>query len=289
MALMNCRLVSKPGMTAQSVSVRGIVVRYFYLLSIVFILGICSFVSSSEAAGARHPDFSGLWVMGDPYQVVKPDEDGDFLTFDSNAEDVAKAGQAPDFSANFTEETKRRRQYFLSHYDKTKDDQVNYCVSHGMPWIMTSRGDYLIDIYQTKDRVTMLFEGMDVHRLIHFNESVPPPSFTPSTNGYSIAYWDGDTLVIETSALSERNVIGLKQRSNQARVTERWKLIQHPKFGKAVDIDLTVVDPVVYLKPAKGHQLLIQAPPGSTLNMYSCNETLWEKHVRELEEQGGHR
>lgn len=250
----------------------------------VLILGLCG-LAVSGAAGAKHPDFSGLWVMADVYEVVKPDEDGDFITFDSSPEEVAKADQAPDFSANFTEETKRRRAYFLSHYHKEKDDQVKYCVPHGMPWMMVSRGDYLIDIYQTQDRVTLLFEGMDAHRVVHFNQSGPPPGFTPSTNGYSIGRWEGDALVIETSALSERNVVGLKQRSAQARVTERWRLIQHPKFGKALDIDLTVVDPVVYLKPAKGHQLLIPAPASSTLNMFSCNETLWVDHVRELEAQ----
>ncbi|MGD9842761.1 MAG: hypothetical protein AB7F79_10010 [Steroidobacteraceae bacterium] len=260
-----------------------------YLLSIVFIFGTWGFVLPAEAADARHPDFSGLWMIADVHQTVKPDEDGDFITFDSSPEEVAKASQASDFSANFTEETKRRREYFLTHYHKDTDDQVNYCVAHGMPWMMVSRGDYLIDIHQAKDRVTMLFEGMDAYRVIHFNETAPPVSFTPTTNGYSVARWEGDSLIVKTSALSERNVIGLKQRSTQARVTERWRLIQHPKFGKALDIDLTVVDPIVYLKPAKGHQLLIPAPTGSTLNMYSCNEALWADHIRKLDEQRSQR
>jgi hypothetical protein len=236
-------------------------------------------------AAAKLPDFTGMWGVADVQLIIKPDDDGSpILTFDSSAAEIDRNQRAPDFSANFTEETLRRRANFRAHYDTEREDQVKFCVPHGMPWVMLSRvKDYLIDIYQTRDRVTMLFEGMDVHRLIHFNEAAPPDNVLPSTNGYSIAHWEGNTLVIETTHLSARNIVGLKQRSDQAQVTERWSLINHPKFGKALDIDLTVVDPMVYIHPAKGHQLLIPAKPGSTLNAYGCNETLWEEHLRQLQ------
>ena len=240
-------------------------------------------LATGDLAAAAQPDFTGLWTVADVHVIVKPDDDGSSFTFDTNSAEAKAGDKAPDFSANFTESTKRLRQEFLTHYDSEKEDQIRYCVPHGMPWMMLSRvADYLIDIYQTPDRITMLFEGMDASRVIHFHEKGPPATFIPSTNGYAVAHWDGNTLVIETTALKARSVVGLKQRSAEAKIVERWTLIQHPKFGKALDIDMTVTDPVVYLKPATGHQLLIPAKPGSTLNMYGCNESLWQDHLHQL-------
>jgi hypothetical protein len=63
------------------------------------------------------------------------------------------------------------------------------------------RRDHLIDIYQTPDRVTMLFEGYDVHCLIHLDQTAAPENSMPSTIGYSPGHWEGAVLVIETSAL----------------------------------------------------------------------------------------
>ncbi|MGE0113850.1 MAG: hypothetical protein AB7T07_03035 [Steroidobacteraceae bacterium] len=245
------------------------------------VLVVFSLTVPGMALAAR-PNFSGMWnVAEDGRLVISPDDDGHFFTLDPKWD---PRNAVPDFRDNFTDETRRRREYFLAHYNRAKDDQAQYCVQNGMPWTMVSRtSDYLFDIYQTSDRITVDYEIHDAHRVIHFRESGPPASFVPNTMGYSVARWEGDTLVIETSGLSARNPLGIKQRSDQMHITERWRLIRHPKFGKALEIDLTVVDPVVYIKPAKGYQLLVPAPAGSTLIMYSCSEALWEDRVHELE------
>jgi hypothetical protein len=192
-----------------------------------------------------------------------------------------------DDAAVLTDEAQRRRRAYTSHFNTAVDDPSKFCVPHGMPWIMVSRArDYLIDIYQTPSRITLLFEGMDVHRLIRLDQTVVPEGYTPGTNGYSLAHWDGSTLVIATTALRPTNEAGLLQRSEQMQVTERWRLTQHPVYGRALEVALTVTDPVIYRKPAHGYQLFVPAPAGSVLNAYGCNESLWDDHVSELASAG---
>lgn len=234
--------------------------RHFCAAVFVWVLAI----ASASAPAATRPDFTGLWQMADADLVVKPDDD----------------------ESNLTEETLRRRAYYRANYDAKLFDPSKSCVPHGLPWIMTSRArNYVIDIFQAPSRITMLFEGMDVHRLIRFGPHLVPDEFLPSTNGWSTARWEDRTLVIETSALAPRHPIGLMQRSDEARVTERWRLVQHPKFGEAIDVEITVVDPVVYRAPAHGRQLFVRAPAGTVLNYYGCNETAWEERLARVERE----
>lgn len=198
--------------------------------------------------------------MADTTLTVKPEDDGSVLT----------------------EEAQRRLKEYRANYDTAVHDPNRFCVPHGMPWIMVSRArDYLIDIYQTRDRITMLFEGMDVHRLIRLDQKAVPEGYSPGTNGYSLGHWEGATLVIETSHLRAASDVGPLQRSEQMRVTERWRMVRHEKHGEALEVQLSAADPVVYRSPGRGYQLFVRAPAGSVLNAYGCNESLWDDHVAE--------
>lgn len=236
----------------------------------VLVLGVAIVLPSlTMAAAKKHPDFTGMWRIADYEFIHRPGEREE------------KAGEY-DLSL-LTSKAREAAEFFKEHRRGFDDDAITHCVPHGMPWIMTSPArDYLIDFYQTDDRITLIFEGMDVHRMIFFNQKAVPENFAPSTNGYSIAHWEGDTLIIETTHLRPKNPYGMMQRSENAKVTERWRLIQHPKFGKALDIDVTMEDPDVFIKPVKGHNLLLPALPGSTINAYGCNESVWDDYVDQV-------
>ncbi|MGE0116240.1 MAG: hypothetical protein AB7T07_15320 [Steroidobacteraceae bacterium] len=215
----------------------------------------------SREGVAVHPNFNGLWKVANPDLTIKPDED----------------------KTNLTDEAQRRLRMFASEYG-ANEDPIKYCMAHGMPWMMVSKArDYLIDIYQNPDRITMLFEGFDQHRLIRLDQTAVPEGFATGTNGYSIGRWDGSTLVIETSALRPTNEVGPRQRSDQMHITERWRLIDQVEYGRALEVDMTVVDPVIFRKPAHGYQLFVPAAPGAVLNAYGCNESAWDDHVTELQ------
>lgn len=228
----------------------------------------CTFVLTAACDSApkkqSRPNFTGLWQVADASLTVKPEDDKSLLT----------------------EEALRRQREYREQYNPTRDEPGNFCVPHGMPWIMVSRArDYLIDIYQTDERVTLLLEGMDVHRLVRLDQTTVPETYGAGTNGYSLGHWDGDTLVIATTHLRATNPIGPYQRSENMQVTERWRLIEHPKFGRALEVRIEATDPVIYRAVGKGYQLLVPAPAGSALNEYGCPESRFDDHIAELRKQ----
>jgi hypothetical protein len=215
----------------------------------------------------QHLNFTGLWTLAAIDTVLRSGE------YDKD---------------NLTPKAQEARAFFGNHSRGFEDEAVGHCVAHGLPWSMTSPArDYLIDIYQTSERITILFEGMEVYRLIHFNKKEVPVNFTSGTWGYSLAHWEGDTLVIITKGLSAKNPFGNNQRSDKAVVTERWRMVQDAKYGKALDIEIIDDDPEVFIKPSRGHELMVRAPADAVLLPYGCTESLWNEYVeRRLAEIG---
>lgn len=231
------------------------------LLTVLLVLASAAPAVSRAQAAASHPDFTGLWKIANPELVVKPEDD----------------------ASGLTDEALRRRRLLQSDYDLKRDDPNNFCVVHGMPWIMLSRArDYVFDIYQTKTRIIILFEGMDWRRLIDLEPHPLPDSYLPGTNGHSEARWQGNELVVTTDHLRATPEVGPFQRSDKMHVVERWRLVRHSRYGKALEVRMEVTDPLIYRGTAHGYQLFVPAAPGSVLNEYGCTETLFEQHLEEL-------
>lgn len=223
------------------------------------LLAIGTLLTGVNAANAR-PNFTGKWQVADPDFIVRPDVH------------ATEADYTPEAWANL--------QDYRANWDQEVDDPAKFCVRYGMPHTMTTRArDYLVDINQTATRITVLVEYMDNYRLIHLDKSVVPEIVSPSNNGYSIARWEGNTLVIETTALKARNPVGPIQRSAEARITERWTLGKDPQFGKVLNIDMTVDDPEVFRRPFKVRQKYRVAPAGAELNEYGCVDAVWDDYV----------
>jgi hypothetical protein len=226
---------------------------------LVCIVAACEGGAQVQKEPAR-PDFSGIWQVADPELVVRPD-------VNAKLED-------------YTTEARANLEAYRKNWVAAMDEPVKYCVRPGMPHTMTSRArDYATEIEQSASRITVLVEYMDSHRVIHLDGAAKPDGVTASNNGYSRGRWDGDSLIIETTALKARHPIGPVQRSVDAAITERWRLLQDPVHGEVLDINMTITDPKVFLQPAKAHQVLKRAAQGTALNEYGCADGLWEDHV----------
>jgi hypothetical protein len=214
--------------------------------------------TSSPTAPAR-PDFTGLWRIPS-LDVIKKSGEWD--------------------ADNLTPKAREARAFFEKHARGFEDQAVGHCVPHGLPWAMTSPArDYMHDIYQTEDRITILFEGMEVYRVIHLDKTQVPENFTSGTWGYSTGRWEGDALVVTSRNLSEKNSFGFNQRSDQAVVTEIWRMVNDPQHGRAIDIDIVIDDPVNFVRPSRGHSLFVPGGPDALMLPYGCTETLWNEHV----------
>ena len=101
-------------------------------------------------------------------------------------------------------------------------------------------------IFQMPTQLVILHEFNASYRQIFFDGRKLPEDMLPTWNGYSVAHWEGDTLVVESAGYRDDSWLdnGGNFFSSEARVTER---IRRPNFG-SLDIDVTVNDPKVFTK-----------------------------------------
>ncbi len=215
--------------------------------------------SASAIGGA---DFNGVWRIVSFDEVIKPE---------ANAE--------------WTEEGLRRARNYAENYDESEDTPGKVCYHEGMPWMMLTRArNYPTEIYQSKDRVMVFHEGMDMFRHIRLDSKTFPENYVASQMGYAIAHWEGEELVIETRGMTATNEVSVHQRSEQARVIERWRLLREPGKNDRIEIKLTLEDPVLLKKPAFGRQLYERAEPGTVVGGYNCPQALWDDYVASIKE-----
>lgn len=230
--------------------------------------GLLLLVAGCQTSGnlATEPDFSGVWEMAD-YSLVR---------------------RAELNNPSFTPEAQEWQEKYTQNYDGVIDDPNKFCVRKGMPWTMTSRArGYPTEIYQTEDQIFMIFEGSDNHRKIHLDGRTKPEYYGPSSEGFSVGWWEGETLVIETTGMIATEYPNPYMRGYDAKVTERWTLEEHPEYGQVINIDVTVEDPEIYLEPAKGQQVWKRAPEGTVAGGYNCTDSLWDTYIRERKEELG--
>ena len=133
-------------------------------------------------------------------------------------------------------------------------------------------------IIQTEKLILIEYEANYGVRHIYLDGRELPPQGEPQPwwYGYSIGYWDGDDLVVETNNLrgadedSEADGwldVNGSPYSREAKITERFR---RPTFGH-LQIDFTVDDPKAYTRPwtVRVDQRLL---PDQELIEFVCNE-----------------
>lgn len=188
----------------------------------------------SMAVANDPPDLSGFWE--------RRDESGAGSLGAVN--ELIPAAQITDQVKKLNEQAKAREQagYVVSFASR-------YCQYLGMPFIMGQSPP--IDILQSKDEILIMSEQSSAPRHIYMNGRghPDPATYEPTTNGHSIGYWEGDTLVVDTVGFNElgsRNVPGGGLRSKTSHLVERFHLFEN---GKRLSITFTWTDPNVYVKP----------------------------------------
>ena len=102
-------------------------------------------------------------------------------------------------------------------------------------------------IFQTPTQLVILHEFNASYRQIFFDGRKLPEDMVPAWNGYSVAHWEGGTLVVESAGYRDDSWLDTKGNffSSEAHVTER---IRRPNFG-SLDVDVTVDDRKVFTQP----------------------------------------
>ena len=126
-----------------------------------------------------------------------------------------------------------------------KDDPHIRCLpdlflrAYGLP--------HYLKLVQTPGLLVMLNEFNGVYRQVFTDGRPLPEDPTPSWQGYSSATWSGDTLVVDTIGFRDDLWIDWDGSiiTEAAKVRER---VRRPDFGH-LEIEVTVDDPKAYTKP----------------------------------------
>ena len=125
-------------------------------------------------------------------------------------------------------------------------------------------------IVQTPREIVILYEANgNVRQILTDGRPLPNNDPTPWWYGYSVAHWDGDTLVVETTGFRDDVWLDVEGSplTSTGKMTERWRRV---KYG-LMQIDITIEDPKAYTKPFTvrvNHQLM----PDTELMEFVCEE-----------------
>jgi hypothetical protein len=120
------------------------------------------------------------------------------------------------------------------------------CWATGVPAFLLNPGGPTYWL-QTPDKIAMIWQ-LD-HQVRHVYLNVPhSPAPKPSWYGESVGHYEGDALVVDTIGQNSKTFVDNYRtpHSEKLHVTERYHLIEG---GKTLQAELTLEDPVVFLKP----------------------------------------
>ena len=185
-------------------------------------LALVAVLLTTAAFAQDAPDFSGFWE----------------LSFDGRR--VPEARLAPGVTRAVLAEQARRDAH-----------AVRWCNTLGLPFMMGFSRP--LDIRQGKRMIVIAAESAVVApRYIYLDRTSAPgrDEFDPTTNGFSIARREGDTLVVETTGFSPTRgmtaIPGGGFRTAASRLTERFRLLQN---GAVLSVTSTWTDANVFRTP----------------------------------------
>ena len=139
-----------------------------------------------------------------------------------------------------------RRGYLRDHPADSWLDRSNWdrCITyHGVPPISTGYNN-TYQILQTPTHVAIRVENIHDVRIIPLDGRPRLDDRVRQWNGDSRAYWDGDTLVVETANFSDKTTHRFPS-SRNTKAVERYRRVS----ADQIDYRFTIEDPTVYTQP----------------------------------------
>ena len=190
---------------------------------VAVLLALAIAIGAQMAASAQtKPDLSGNWIRGG--------------RIDFGPSDFTEAG----------------RQKFES-YDFKKDDPAYGCI--GASWTRVwLNPNVLVRITQAADNVRLQYEWMDIdRRLPVVDPAVPNPKRINIPKmpalGRSTAWYDGDTLVIDTIDFAPGYVSTMEKWAGMPQSRRMHTIERLRRTGDVLTVETTHVDPAYYRKP----------------------------------------
>jgi hypothetical protein len=212
----------------------------FLCASLVAVLAALGPSGSAAQNASALPDFSGVWSH--PYLTgMEPPASG--------PGPVRNSKRRPDGTGNFQQlvgdytnpilkpeaaaEVKRHGEISLS--GEGYPTPSNQCWPPGVPYVFW---DFLVQVFQRPDHVTMVYRQGDEVRRVRLNAS-HPARVIPSYYGDSVGHYDGDTLVVDTVGFKKGpfpmiDMYGTPF-TDKLHVVERYRMVDYDAAKGAMD------------------------------------------------------
>jgi hypothetical protein len=159
------------------------------------------------------------------------------------------------------------------------DDERTNCVPVGLLGSMLGIAQYPFEILSTPTQLTMLTEIYGSIRRIYLDGRKAPAELLPSRMGFSVARWEGATLVIETTHLAPEHEGSPRPGSAAQRIIERWSIVPDAQYGKELVDEITVHDPRIYTQPITV-RMQYKWAPDVQVGEYLCQQDIWDQNLQ---------
>jgi len=151
-----------------------------------------------------------------------------------------------------------------AEYDPLTDDPTANCAPKGMPYIMEQ--PYPIELVKDGDDILLKMEEYDTVRRIAMTRDAPAGG-ARTLLGSSRGRWDGEALVVTTTAIGYRwfNGTGIPLGPDAA-IEERFALSND---GSRLEYTMTVTEPTTFSSPVTLRKAW-EWRPGEKVNAYEC-------------------
>lgn len=223
-----------------------------------------------------HPDLSGMWVekfgaLGPDPAVGKPER--------PRTGGGAASSYASDALPYQPWAALKARQL----HDAENTDPLLHCLPYGVPRIWG--GPHPARLVQLPGELIVLYERDTAFRIIPTDGRAHAADADPSWMGNSVAKWDGDTLVIDTTDLTDKSWLGSGKNAGEGagtfhsdalHVTER---IRRPDFNH-LTVEITDDDSKVFTHPWVSGWNMTLVPKEDMYEDVTCsNEKDYEHEV----------
>src|SRR5215471_3074477 len=147
------------------------------------------------------------------------------------------------------------------------DDPTAKCLPAGIPRTIML-GLFPQQIVQTPTQIIMLYEYMNVYRVVPLNAK-HPDDLLPSYMGNSVGHFEGDTLIVDVTGFNDKTWLAGTGtfHSDALHITERYTRVDKDQ----INYEVTMEDPNVLTKPWTLRSTLMLRE-GTRLEEYVCAE-----------------
>lgn len=178
-------------------------------------------------------------------------------------------GQMPALTEEGRQRQQANRRSMNGPFYTTEDfSYYDRCISRGVTGSIgpSLYGDAM-RIVQSPNEVAISYEMLHDTRIIPLDGRLPANQNVHQYMGSSTGYFDGDTLVVETTNFTDELAVGRMAHSEDLKLTERFTRID----PEMIDYVVTVDDPRTFEAPWT-FRLTLTTQPGYEVLEYSCHE-----------------